>query len=143
MPRIKYNKDGTRRKKLGRPKKVDIEAKTKGNRGAVGRPKGDAAIMNEFKARLLNSAGSRRVLDTIVRAAQDDTHKNQAAAWKLIMDRIAPVAGFERDVVKAGHGNQINISISGVPGVAIDGGAVEDPIDGEFTSVTPGGDEDA
>ena len=38
------------RRKVGRPLKKDIEAKKKGNRGKVGRPAGDAARINEFKA---------------------------------------------------------------------------------------------
>ena len=34
----------------GRPKKSQIAAKKKGNRGAVGRPAGDSARIAEFKA---------------------------------------------------------------------------------------------
>ena len=41
----------------GRPKKGEIVAKKKGNRGVVGRPPGDAARINEFKARLLATSG--------------------------------------------------------------------------------------
>ena len=33
----------------GRPRKTNIEAKKKGNRGVRGRPPGDAARINEFK----------------------------------------------------------------------------------------------
>ena len=39
----------------GRPKKGEIVAKKKGSRGIRGRPKGDAAIINEYKARMLAS----------------------------------------------------------------------------------------
>ncbi len=83
------------RKKRGRPPKVDIEAKK--NRGKVGRPAGDAAIMNEYKARLLASPKSKKVLDTILDAALDNEHKNQAAAWKLLVDRLMPLSSFDRD----------------------------------------------
>ena len=48
---------------------------------------------------------------------RDHDHKNQAAAWKLVMDRILPVAAFEKDIVKDGGRSAIQINISGV-GVA-------------------------
>ena len=118
----------TPKRKRGRPRKTDVKAVKKGNRNAVGRPKGDAAIINEYKARMLASPKSRKVLDTIFEAAMDNDHKNQAAAWKLVMDRILPVAAFEKDIVKDGGRNAIQINISGV-------GAVDIPeptiIDGE------------
>ena len=47
------------RRKVGRPLKKDIEAKKKGNGGKVGRPAGDAARINEFKARLLGTSGDK------------------------------------------------------------------------------------
>ena len=73
---------------VGRPKRSSVSSKAKGNRNAVGRPKGDAAIINEYKARMLNSPRSRAVMDAIFDAALDPEHKNQSAAWKLVMDRI-------------------------------------------------------
>ena len=76
--------------------------------------KGDAAIINEYKARMLASPKSRKVLETIFDAALDNDHKNQAAAWKLVMDRILPVGAFEKDVVKDSGRNAIQINISGV-----------------------------
>ncbi len=36
----------------GRPKKAEVAAVKKGNRAVRGRPKGDAAVMNEYKARM-------------------------------------------------------------------------------------------
>ena len=104
----------TPKRKRGRPRKTDVKAVKKGNRNAVGRPKGDAAIINEYKARMLASPKSRKVLDTIFEAAMDNDHKNQAAAWKLVMDRILPVAAFEKDIVKDGGRNAIQINITGV-----------------------------
>lgn len=102
-------------KRRGRPPKNAIAAKTanKGNR-AVGRPKGDAGIINEYKARMLASPKSAKVLESIFKAALDDDHKHQASAWKLVMDRIAPVAAFEKDVTKGTGKNSISINISGV-----------------------------
>lgn len=99
---------------VGRPKKSSVSSKKKGSRGAVGRPKGDAAIINEYKARMLNSPRSRAVMDAIFEAATDPDHKNQAAAWKLVMDRILPVAAFEKDIVKDAGRSAIQINITGV-----------------------------
>ena len=98
-------------KKKGRPSKSAL-AEIKNSR-SVGRPKGDAAIINEYKLRMLNSPKSAKVLEAIYDAALDDDHKNQAAAWKLIVDRIVPVSAF--DATKASGGApQISINISGL-----------------------------
>ena len=97
--------------KVGRTSKKDLKAITE-NR-SVGRPKGDAAIINEYKLRMLNSPKSAKVLEAIYDAALNDEHKNQAAAWKLIVDRIVPVSVFEAQ--KAGSSMpQISINISGL-----------------------------
>ena len=96
--------------KKGRPSKAALaEAKKR----PVGRPKGDASAIEEFKARLMNSPKSRKVLDSILDAALDDEHKNQAAAWKLLVDRMLPMSYFDKD--KAGGSRpSVNIVISGV-----------------------------
>lgn len=121
------------KKTIGRPKKTEVEAKKRGSRGAVGRPKGDAAIINEYKARMLNSPKSRKVLDAIFEAALDNEHKNQAAAWKLVMDRILPVGAFEKEVMQGASRNAIQINITGVGGVDVSQPqAPEDPIEGEY-----------
>jgi len=100
-------------KKLGRPRKQDVEAKKPTNRGKVGRPKGDAAIINEYKARMLASPKSHKVLESILDAALNDDHKNQAAAWKLLMDRMLPVSYFEKDNASGGRPS-VSITISGI-----------------------------
>jgi len=117
-------------RKRGRPKKAVVKSKKKGSRGEIGRPKGDAAIINEYKARMLASPKSKRVLESILNAALDDDHKHQAAAWKLCMDRLLPVAAFEQEVTKGGGKSQIQINITGV-------GQVDIPssIEGEFEDV--------
>ena len=97
----------------GRPKKGEVVAKKEGNRGVRGRPPGDAAIINEYKARMLASPKSAKVMDAIFNAALDDEHKNQAAAWKLLMDRMLPVSYFEKDKMSQGK-NSVNITITGV-----------------------------
>ena len=104
-------------KRKGRPKKSDVVSRKKGTTGlSRGRPKGDAAIINEYKSRMLTSPKSRKVLESIFDAALNDDHKNQAAAWKLVMDRILPTAVFEKDVVKGAGRSAIQINITGVGG---------------------------
>ena len=115
----------------GRPKKAEVEAVKKGNRRGVGRPKGDAAIINQYKARMLASPKSRKVLDAIFNAALDDDHKGQQAAWKLIMDRIAPTAAFEKDVIKDAGRSAIQINITGVGATEVSSGDVIDGDSGE------------
>ena len=112
-------------RRRGGPTKAEIDSKSAkrhnsaGGRKKVGRPKGDAGIINEYKARMLASPKSRKVLDSIFNAAMDDEHKNQAAAWKLVMDRILPVAAFEKDIVQNGGKSAIQINITGVGGTEI------------------------
>jgi hypothetical protein len=107
------NEEVVVKRKAGRPKKGEIVAKKRGNRELRGRPAGDKAIMDEFKARMLNSPKSARVLEAIFDAALDPDHKAQSAAWKLIVDRIVPVSSFEQ--VKQGGGTPaISINITGL-----------------------------
>jgi len=128
-------------KKRGRPPKAKTDALKKGNRVARGRPKGDAALINEYKARMLASPKSAKVLESIFNAALDDDHKNQSAAWKIIVDRIMPVGAFEKEVMKDGGRNAIQINITGVGTAEVTGpqgsvtGVAEDQdiIDGEFS----------
>ncbi len=108
----------------------------------VGRPKQRAvrkqgetkAVMREYRERMLNSPKSRKVLDSIFSAALDDEHKNQAAAWKIIVDRIVPVSGFEKEA-GAVQRAAIQVNITGVPGVDISS-VNEPPIETEFEDVS-------
>mgnify|MGYP006285547209 CR=1 FL=1 len=102
------------KRKRGRPKKSEVEARKKGNRGVRGRPPGDAARMNEFKARLLATAGDR-VIDKVIGIALDDEHQGQMAALKMCMDRVLPMSYFDKDKQGTGKSN-ISISITGVGG---------------------------
>jgi len=122
----------TETKKRGRPRKDSVLAKKAGNRGQVGRPKGDAAIMNEYKARMLASPKSAKVLESILNAALDDDHKNQAAAWKIVVDRMLPVGMFEKDVLASGGKNSIQINITGVGSTSVVGSSDDEIIDGEI-----------
>ena len=123
-----------KRRGRGRPRKAEVAAVKPGNKGKVGRPKGDAAIINEYKARMLASPKSRLVLETIFDAALDNDHNNQAAAWKLVMDRMLPVGIFEREVMKDGGRNAIQINISGVGAVDIGSDSSNEVIEGEVIS---------
>lgn len=125
----------TETKKRGRPRKDSVLAKKAGNRGQVGRPKGDAAIMNEYKARMLASPKSAKVLESILNAALDDDHKNQAAAWKIVVDRMLPVGMFEKDVLSSGGKNSIQINITGVGSANVVGSSDNDTIEGEYVDV--------
>ena len=80
------------KRKRGRPRKKDIAEKTTGNRRSVGRPKGDASIINEYKARMLASPKSKKV-----------------------MDRMLPLSYFEKEA--SGGRQSVQITISGVNGV--------------------------
>ena len=109
----------SKKRKAGRPKKSEL-TEIKESR-SVGRPKGEAAIINEYKLRMLNSPKSAKVLEAIYDAALNDEHKNQAAAWKLIVDRVVPISAFES--AKQGGGvPQISINITGLssPSVSTD-----------------------
>ena len=112
-------------KRRGRPPKSLVDKKK--NRGQIGRPKGDADVIKEYKARLLASPKSRKVLDSILNAALDDDHKNQAAAWKLLLDRLMPLSYFDKDKVGGGR-SAVNITITGVGGeiTPIGGEIIED-----------------
>jgi len=96
----KSKRDRSTGNAIGRPKKA--------KKNPIGRPKGEAGIMKEYRARMLNSPKSAKVLESIFNAALDDDHKNQAAAWKIVMDRMAPVSSFEKE---AGSGQRQSIQV--------------------------------
>ena len=97
------------KRKIGRPPKDELSSNLK--RNVVGRPKGD-----------------RKVLDAIFDAALDNEHKNQAAAWKLVVDRILPVSAFEQDVLKQAGRSAIQINITGL-GVNVETPQVIDQVE--------------
>lgn len=121
------------KKGRGRPRKADIAAKKKGNRGVVGRPPGDAARINEFKARLLATSGDA-VITKIINIAQNDEHPGQMAALKMCMDRILPLSYFEKDKMSGGK-SSVSITITGVNGDTVITG--NDSEEGEVIDVTP------
>lgn len=111
------------RRKVGRPLKKDIEAKKKGNRGKVGRPAGDAARINEFKARLLGTSGDK-IIETLIAKALNPDDKDNMAALKLCVDRILPLSVFDA-AKNSGSTPQISINITGLTSPTVDAGVVD------------------
>ena len=68
---------------------------------------------------MLASPKSAKVLEAIFNAALDDEHKHQASAWKLVMDRVAPTAAFEQEIIKGGGKSAIQINITGIGGASV------------------------
>ena len=119
-------------KRRGRPKKKDVLANTPGKRLTRGRPPGEAAAMAAFKARLLTSPKSEKVIETIIDAALDQGHPHQASAWKLVLDRIMPVSSFEKS---AGGKSKVTINITGVGENVSVSGEEDEVIDGDYEEV--------
>jgi hypothetical protein len=106
---------------VGRPKKKKLP---------VGRPKGEAAIMKDYRMSMLNSPKSPKVLKRILDAALDDDHKHQAVAWKLVVDRIAPLTNFTE---ASGKGTpKVEINITGLSSSVL---STDEAVDGEFEEV--------
>ncbi len=95
----------------GRPPKTALKEMKESR--SVGRPKGTAAIINEYRDRMLLSPKSSKVLEKIFDAALNDEHPHQAAAWKLVVDRVVPVSAFDQ-AKQNGSMPQISINISGL-----------------------------
>jgi len=77
-----------------------------------GRPAGMRARQLELKQTLLEHPDVPTVIETVVRTALDDEHKNQAVAQKLVMDRILPISTFDKGTDLK---ERINITISTIP----------------------------
>ena len=77
-----------------------------------GRPAGMRARQLELKQTLLEHPDVPTVIETVVRTALDDTHKNQTAAQKILMDRILPISTFDKGT---DFKERINITISTIP----------------------------
>jgi hypothetical protein len=98
------------KKRRGRPPKSAMaEVKNR----SVGRPKGTASIINEYRDRMLASPKSAKVLEKVFEVALNDGHPGQIAAMKLVMDRVLPTSAFD---VSKGTGGvpSISINISGL-----------------------------
>lgn len=103
------------KRKRGRPRKADIEAKK--NRNVVGRPPGEAARIKEFYARLLSTSGEK-VIETVLRKAMDDADKDQVACLKMCIDRLLPLSHFEKQGQGRAGAIQVQIVTTGTPQIA-------------------------
>lgn len=90
-------------KKVGRPKKEDLEA----TKSLTKREQ--AAALKDFRQRLLLNPKSPKLIEKLFDLAFDDEAKNQSVALKILSDRLMPVAGFTADG-KANAAVQINIT---------------------------------
>ena len=102
------------RRKAGRPRKSELTAKKKGGRELRGRPKGDSAILAEYRSRMLASPKSAKVLEKVFEIALNDEHTGQMAAMKLVLDRIVPASAFDTAKGNSGSTPQISINITGL-----------------------------
>jgi hypothetical protein len=102
------------KRKRGRPRKPDRlmtrQQWEDESKKAKGRPKGMRTAIKKLEERLLSANRIEHVIDAIVRAAEDPEHKNQAAAWKLIMDRMAPLSHYDKAKGNEKPVIQINVS---------------------------------
>ena len=96
----------------GRPPKAVIDSKKVGKRVALGRPPGEAARLNEFKARLLGTTGEK-IIETLIRKAMDGEDKDQFAALKFCAERILPMSAFDT-AKNANASPQVTINITGL-----------------------------
>ena len=63
----------------------------------------------ELKQTLSEHPDVPEVIETVIRTALDDNHKNQTAAQKILMDRMLPISTFEKAV---DNREKINIVIN-------------------------------
>lgn len=120
----------------GRPSKADIQqAKTPGR---VGRPPGTAAILKDYRARMLASPKSEKVLQKVLDTALEDGHPHQGVCMKLVAERLLPASYFQKDNSNAQR-PQLEITINAEGGTVSMGSSSSsniddsDAIDGEFS----------
>jgi len=87
-----------------------------------GRPAGMRARQLELKQTLLEHPDVPTVIEMVVRTALDETHKNQTAAQKILMDRILPISTFDK---KYDTKEKITINVSVIEPETIIGEVIE------------------
>jgi len=87
-----------------------------------GRPAGMRARQLELKQTLLEHPDVPTVIETVVRTALDETHKNQTTAQKILMDRILPISTFDK---KYDTQEKITINVSVIEPKTIKGEVIE------------------
>ena len=61
-----------------------------------------------------------KVIETVIRTALDDSHKNQTAAQKILMDRMLPISTFEKAVDSREKINTIRPETEAIEGEVIE-----------------------
>ena len=89
-----------------------------------GRPAGMRARQLELKQTLLEHPDVPTVIETVVRTALDETHKNQTAAQKILMDRILPISTFDKQFDNR-EKITINVSVIGKESETLGGEVIE------------------
>jgi hypothetical protein len=104
---------------VGRPpvKKLSRADWLREQKDRRGRTRTMEFAVEQLKERMLCNDNLGAVLTTIIRAATDDSHSNQAVAWKLLADRMLPLSYFEKDKA-TGQRATVNITISGLDGTS-------------------------
>jgi hypothetical protein len=103
------------KRRVGRPavKKLSRADWLREQKDRRGRTRTMEFAVDQLKERMLCNDNLGEVLTTIIRAATDDNHSNQAVAWKLLADRMLPLSYFEKDKT-TGQRATVNITISGL-----------------------------
>ena len=89
-----------------------------------GRPAGMRARQLELKQTLLEHPDVPTVIETVVRTALDDNHKNQTAAQKILMDRILPISTFDKQFDNR-EKITIKVSVIGKESETLEGEVIE------------------
>jgi len=76
-----------------------------------GRTVGMRASQIDIQRPLYEHPDRAKVVEAIYRTALDDDHKHQAAAMKILMDRMLPISFCDKDSEVR---QSINITISGI-----------------------------
>ena len=76
-----------------------------------GRPEGMRAAQLDIQRRLIEHPDRAKVVEAVYRIALDDEHKHQAAAMKLLMDRMLPISICDKN---ADIRENVTITISSV-----------------------------
>jgi hypothetical protein len=100
---------------LGRPTTVAKAAnipKVGLNAKPIGRPVGQAARIEEFKAFLMGDNGPV-LMSKLVTIALNDTHPGQMGALKMCIDRVLPLSHFDK-TTNGGQSPTISINITGL-----------------------------
>ncbi|MEC8355859.1 MAG: hypothetical protein VXZ91_00390 [Pseudomonadota bacterium] len=89
-----------------------------------GRPAGIRARQLDLKRTLLDHPDVPTVIETEVRTALDDNHKNQTVAQKILMDRNLPISTFDKQFDNR-EKITINVSVIGKESETLEGEVIE------------------